>query len=90
MNASDPLIPAAVVRDALVNAAIAGALVLAACTVAALACELGNRWSARDHDSDILHPILVRHHAIAESLRLMTQGKFMNKSLLGHSLAKGA
>jgi hypothetical protein len=45
MNADHPLVRAALARVALVNAAIAGALVLTACTVAALAFELENRWT---------------------------------------------
>jgi transcription antitermination factor NusG len=32
--------------------------------------------SSRDPYSDIMHPIMVRRHAIQESLRLMTEGKF--------------
>jgi hypothetical protein len=32
--------------------------------------------SSRDPDSDIMQPIMVRRGAIAESLRLITQGKF--------------
>jgi hypothetical protein len=45
MNANHPLIRAALARAALVNVAIAGALALAACTVAALAFELENEWT---------------------------------------------
>jgi membrane protein YdbS with pleckstrin-like domain len=45
MNANHPLIRAGLARDALVNVAIAGALVLAACMVAALAFELQNEWA---------------------------------------------
>jgi ABC-type uncharacterized transport system permease subunit len=45
MNANHPLIRAGLARAALVNVAIAGALVLAACTVAALAFELENEWT---------------------------------------------
>jgi hypothetical protein len=45
MNADHPLVRAALARAALVNVPIAGALVLAACTVAALAFELENAWT---------------------------------------------
>ena len=45
MNANHPLIRAGLARAALVNVAIAGALVLAACTVAALAFELESKWT---------------------------------------------
>jgi hypothetical protein len=45
MNANHPLIRAGVARAALVNTAIAGALALMACTVAALAFELENKWT---------------------------------------------
>jgi hypothetical protein len=45
MNANHPLVQAGLARAALVNTAIAGALVLAACAVAALAFELKNDWT---------------------------------------------
>jgi hypothetical protein len=45
MDANHPLMRAGRARAALVNVAIAGALVLAACAVAALAFELENKWT---------------------------------------------
>jgi hypothetical protein len=45
INANHPLIRAGLARAALVNVVVAGALVLAACTVAALAFELENQWT---------------------------------------------
>jgi membrane protein YdbS with pleckstrin-like domain len=45
MNANHPLVRAGLARVALVNVAIAGALVLAASMVAALAFELEKEWT---------------------------------------------
>jgi hypothetical protein len=45
MNANHPLVRARLVRAALGNVAVAGALTLAACGVAALAFELENKWT---------------------------------------------
>jgi hypothetical protein len=45
MNANHPLIRAGLVRAALVSVAVPGALALAACSVAALAFELENKWT---------------------------------------------
>jgi hypothetical protein len=46
--------------------------------------------TARDPDSDLVHPVLVRRHAIAESLRLMMAGKFNEQVFVRPFHGKGS